>query len=237
MNEPADTHPRPASVLLAVAAVALIAVLLGGLVLAAGVIAPTYDSSIALGAAWFVLAGFALGRLVKTRPALRAVLRPTFLATAIAVGGLFAWTSLRDTTVNEQVVTGARPSAPAPNTAEPVTAPAGNVEVAAGRFRPRAHQGRGRAAVVELGSGQRKLTLTDFATDAGPDLRIYLVAGSVRDDGDVGDFVDLGALKGNKGNQQYEIPRSVDLSRHGTVVIWCRAFTVSFAQANLEATA
>jgi hypothetical protein len=46
--------------------------------------------------------------------------------------------------------------------------------------------------------------------------------------------VDLGALKGNKGNQQYALPRDLDLERFTTVVIWCRAFSVNFARAPLR---
>ena len=45
--------------------------------------------------------------------------------------------------------------------------------------------------------------------------------------------VDLGALKGNKGNQQYAIPAGTDLEQDWRVVVWCRAFTVSFTEAPL----
>jgi hypothetical protein len=50
---------------------------------------------------------------------------------------------------------------------------------------------------------------------------------------EVSDFVDLGGLKGNKGDEQYTLPSDLDLRRYGTVVIWCRAFTVLFARAPL----
>jgi hypothetical protein len=74
------------------------------------------------------------------------------------------------------------------------------------------------------------LTLTDFETDPGPDLRVYLVTG---DAGKLGDTVDLGALKGNRGNQQYAVARSIDTERYRTVVVWCRAFSVAFGSARL----
>lgn len=48
------------------------------------------------------------------------------------------------------------------------------------------------------------------------------------------DFIDLGPLKGNVGNQNYAIPESVDLKRHRTAVVWCRRFEVGFAAAVLE---
>jgi len=41
-------------------------------------------------------------------------------------------------------------------------------------------------------------------------------------------------LKGNIGNQQYELPGDVTVSRYSTVVIWCRAFSVLFARAPLQ---
>src|SRR3954452_25024136 len=50
---------------------------------------------------------------------------------------------------------------------------------------------------------------------------------------DVRHVVDLGALKGNQGDQQYNIPGRVDLERYSTAVIWCRAFSVLFARAPL----
>ena len=55
-----------------------------------------------------------------------------------------------------------------------------------------------------------------------------------RSEAEVDEFEDLGALKGNKGNQQYDLPRRVDLDRPHTVVIWCRAFSVNFARAPLS---
>ncbi len=84
-------------------------------------------------------------------------------------------------------------------------------------------------------AGAADLTFTGLDTDNGPDLRVYLVAGQVTNDADIGDFVDLGGLKGNKGTQQYSIPAGTDTERYATVVIWCRAFTVSFAKAELAA--
>jgi Electron transfer DM13 len=50
---------------------------------------------------------------------------------------------------------------------------------------------------------------------------------------DDGEYVSLGTLKGNLGNQVYPIPRSVDLSRLTSVTIWCARFDVSFGAAQL----
>ena len=47
------------------------------------------------------------------------------------------------------------------------------------------------------------------------------------------DFVNLGDLKGNIGNQNYDIPEGTDLSKYDTVIIWCKAFSVFFGGAEL----
>jgi len=206
-----------------------VAILLAGLWFFGGVVAPGYNSSIALGVAWFVAASLGIRFGLRGRRALKLPVQATFLATAVLVGAVFAWTTFRDVTVVEDVATGV-----ASSQAQGGGAGGDNVQLSSGQFVGLAHGASGTAAVVELGSGGRVLTFTDLDTDNGPDLRVYLVAGPVSGDGDVSDFVDLGGLKGNKGTQQYEIPAGTDTDRYSTVVIWCRAFTISFAKAELK---
>lgn len=224
---PATGPPRW---LTALAIPATVVALLLGLWFFGGVVAPGYAGSIALGAAWFVAASLAIRFGLRSRPGLRRPVQLTYLATAVLVAGIFAWTTFRDTTVVEAVATGV-----AASEARSGSSGAGNVELASGTFEGLAHGASGTAAVVELASGEHVLTLTDFETINGPDLRVYLVSGPVTGDGDVGDFVDLGGLKGNKGTQQYAIPTGTNTERYSTVVIWCRAFTVGFAKAALTA--
>ena len=80
------------------------------------------------------------------------------------------------------------------------------------------------------GTDQRFLRFENFSTDNGPDLRVYLTVSDAN--GDSGafddDFVDLGVLKGNIGDQNYEIPTDVDLSVYDTVVVWCVRFSTPF---------
>jgi Electron transfer DM13 len=101
-----------------------------------------------------------------------------------------------------------------------------------GTFESDAHPTSGRALVLGNGTDQRFLRLEDFATDNGPDLNVYLVDSST---GDVSDFIDLGDLSGNIGDQNYEIPAGVDLDRYDEVVIWCVRFGVGFGDARLVA--
>ncbi len=111
------------------------------------------------------------------------------------------------------------------------------MSVATGEFVGRSHPGTGQALELTDGSEQRFLRFENFETDNGPDLNVYLVAGSSAE-GDAGtfddDFVDLGDLKGNVGPQNYEIPVDVDLDRYSTVVVWCVRFGVAFTAADLS---
>jgi hypothetical protein len=222
-------------------ALGVLVALLGGLWIASGLIAPTYLTSIIFGVVWFLLASVILGKAVKRRPDLKWWVRGTFLATAVVASAAFAWTSLRDKTVNEKVAVGVPITAAAgppieadsPAAKKPPSKPKQNIALASGPFEV-ADEGsaEGKATVVSLaGSEKRVLTLTDFAVHNGPDLRVYLVTG---DGKDTSDHIDLGGLKGNKGNQQYDLPKDADIGNHRTVVIWCRAFSVAFARATLR---
>ncbi|MEZ5375345.1 MAG: DM13 domain-containing protein [Acidimicrobiales bacterium] len=80
-----------------------------------------------------------------------------------------------------------------------------------------------------LGDGDRIfLRFENFETDNGPDLNVYL-----RSSADPDDYLDLGDLKGNIGDQNYELPADIDLDRYDLVDIWCVRFGVSFGSAQL----
>lgn len=94
------------------------------------------------------------------------------------------------------------------------------------------HRGSGKATVYVLPDGKRVLRFEDFTVTNGPALSVYLVRSA---DGDVDSgYLDLGKLKGNKGNQNYEIPADIDLSAYQSVIIWCVPFRVTFATASLQ---
>jgi hypothetical protein len=117
---------------------------------------------------------------------------------------------------------------PAPATVERV--------LLTGLFEPRAHEGRGRVDVLDLGTGQRVLRFSDFETSDGPDLQVYLLGAADAantDDVDRAGFVTLGALKGNVGPQNYAIPADTDLKKYRAVSVWCRRFGVNFTTATL----
>ena len=235
----APAHPTPLAVRLA-AVVVVPAVLLSGLWLVSGRIASGYWTSIAFGVAWFVLASIVLGKLTKHRRDLRRFTRPAFALTAIAVSFAFYWTSIRETTVDEDVVAGVPasqamgPATSAPRGGEPTPAamPAMNVQLAAGAVEAVGHSAEGRVALVRVARGGHVLTLTAFDIDPGPMVEVRLVAGT---DDAAADHVLLGDLKGTRGDQQYRVPAGADLERYRRVVFWCVPFSQSLARADLRA--
>jgi hypothetical protein len=114
--------------------------------------------------------------------------------------------------------------------------PTGPVALASGSFSSRnRYTVTGTATVFELEDGTRTLRLEDFESTNGPDLFVYLTVADEADSDPAlgGEFVDLGVLRGNIGNQNYAVPEDVDLDRFDTVVIWCRRFSSSFGAADL----
>jgi hypothetical protein len=106
-----------------------------------------------------------------------------------------------------------------------------------GQFHGVAHETKGGATVYQLADGKRVLRFTNFETSNGPDVVVYLIAA-----GDAGDSdtvknaspILLGSLKGNMGDQNYDLPADVDLSKYRAVTVWCRRFNVNFATAPLS---
>jgi hypothetical protein len=212
------------------AAPATAAVVLTGLWVTGGAITNDFGVAMWLTAAWMGLCG-AVAALVALR--LRGLRWPVlggYLVTAAVAGAYLGSSVVFDDVVDERVATApAARSAPAGDRTVPR-----NVRLGSGRFESVRHPATGVATAIRLARGGRVLTLAGFEVDNGPDLRLYLVAGPARSEDEVRDFVDLGGLKGNRGDQQYALPRDLDLDRFSTVVVWCRAFSVLFARASLR---
>jgi hypothetical protein len=94
------------------------------------------------------------------------------------------------------------------------------------------HFGRGAARLIETEPGVFVVRLEDFEVRNGPDLYVYL---SPERDGYAEGAIELGRLKADKGNQNYAVPAGVDPADVGSVVIWCKQFSVLFAWARLGA--
>ena len=109
--------------------------------------------------------------------------------------------------------------------------------LAQGEFHNGAHDTRGTAAIYKLPDGKRVLRFSHFETSNGPDVNIYMVAAEDAMDNDAvtnSGFVSLGAIKGTKGDQNYDLPSDLDLNRYRAVTVWCKRFSVNFGTAPLK---
>ena len=91
------------------------------------------------------------------------------------------------------------------------------------------HNAEGITREITLEDGKQFIRFENFKVTNGPDLFVYLAT-----DKSASDFVDIGRLKANNGNQNYEVPEGTDLTKYDTVLIWCKAFSVLFGSADLK---
>lgn len=108
--------------------------------------------------------------------------------------------------------------------------------LAKGKFHGVAHETKGDVSISKLADGRRVLRFENFETSNGPDLRVLLVAANDTSDSaavKAAERLELASLKGNIGDQNYEIPADVDLGKYKSVTVWCNRFGVNFATAPL----
>jgi len=117
---------------------------------------------------------------------------------------------------------------------------ASETALASGTFHSVAHDTKGTASVYQLADGKRILRLTNFETSNGPDVHVYLVAANDASNSETvkkAGFLELGSLKGNIGDQNYDLPADADLAKYRAVTIWCKRFSVNFGTAPLNSSA
>ena len=91
------------------------------------------------------------------------------------------------------------------------------------------HNAEGLAMIIPLEDGSTILRLENFKSTNGPNVHVYLST-----DKTASNFIDLGRLKANNGNQNYNIPKGTDLAKYSMVLIWCKDFSVLFGSAELK---
>ena len=116
---------------------------------------------------------------------------------------------------------------------------AGAKTLETGTFHGKVHSTSGRATIYQEKDGKLVLRLTRFKTSNGPDVHVILIAGNdAEDDANFlksgTERVELGSLKGNEGDQNYEIPAGTDLEKYRTVSIYCERFDANFGAAPLK---
>jgi hypothetical protein len=107
-----------------------------------------------------------------------------------------------------------------------------------GRLEGKAHATSGRATIYATG-GRQYLRLSDFKTSNGPDVHVLLVGAddkSLEREMVIGDLdsIELGSLKGNQGDQNYDLPAGANLNKYQAVAIYCERFHAIFGVARLE---
>lgn len=111
--------------------------------------------------------------------------------------------------------------------------------VEAGAFHGKVHKTSGRATIYKEADGRLVLRLTNFKTSNGPDVHVVLIAAKDADDDanflkNSTEKLELGVLKGNEGDQNYDIPAGTDLDKFQTVSIYCERFNANFGAAPLK---
>ena len=159
--------------------------------------------------------------------------RSTLIILALIVIGV-AWYLFRperifiNQTVNEEF--------PAGTSAESVKSGDSATVLVSGNFHGVAHETKGVATIYELPGGKKVLRFSEFETSNGPDVQVYLVAADDANDSETvtnAGFIHIGALKGNIGDQNYDLPADVNLDKYKAVTVWCRRFGVNFGTAPL----
>lgn len=178
----------------------------------------------------------------------KKVLVPLSILVALGlVAGAFIfqpWKLFIDTEVQESIPTVEQTPeiAPEPTAAEPAPTQEIDTEpivLAQGSLISHEYETSGEVKILQLADGSRILRLENLATSDGPRVEVWLTDAPVIEgrDGwfvfDDGNYESLGAMKGNKGNQNYEIPEDSDLSDFSSMSLWCVTFAVSFGAAEL----
>ena len=150
------------------------------------------------------------------------------------------WALFTNTTVNESLPQTlpqptATPSAATPPTTSPTITPASPQTLGSGTFRSYEHSTSGTAKLIKLADGRLFVRLEDFNTSNGPDVKVWLTAAAVdrADKSRDSAYVDLGDLKANNGNQNYEVPPGTKVTTYKSVVVWCDRFSVAFGAASI----
>lgn len=124
-----------------------------------------------------------------------------------------------------------------PTTTTTEAVPEGPVLLSSSEWISLGHPGTGTVLLYRQPDGSHVVRFEDLAVSNGPDLLVILSASPLVDDRgaySATEYFSLGDLKGNKGNQNYEVPAEVNLDDYLTVAIWCRRFNYTFNAADLH---
>ncbi|MEV0645209.1 DM13 domain-containing protein [Phytomonospora sp. NPDC050363] len=185
-----------------------------------------------------------LSKLAR-KPIALGVAAVVIVALAFGLFWFQPWKLWTTNTVDEELPVAAAPSDSAATASDgttpdgPSTADDPTIAhlLAEGEFITHEHETTGTAQLFRQPDGKVVLALAGLKTSDGPDLRVWITDQAVEKDAwdvfDDGYYVELGELKGNKGDQLYEVPEGTDLTKITSVTVWCKRFSVSFGAALL----
>jgi hypothetical protein len=150
---------------------------------------------------------------------------PASLAFVVAVLPAFHQVTVQEAFPAAKSGRSAAPSA-APSTADRAAV------VASGELVGIDHSASGRVLLIRRDDGSYVVRLAGLDVEPGPDYHVHLVPGADRHG--PGGGVHLDRLRGNRGNQNYDVPADVEVQPPVTLLIWCRAFAVPIAAATLD---
>jgi hypothetical protein len=78
-------------------------------------------------------------------------------------------------------------------------------------------------------AGSKYVLLNPFESHSGPDLKVY-----ISKDINAKDYIRLGNLQATSGRQVYSVPSGTTIADFNYVHIWCQAYSVDFARAEVK---
>lgn len=125
----------------------------------------------------------------------------------------------------------------APEANEPFEAPSTTI-VRRGTFREvdLLRSAEGEVTIYQLGDLSRIMRIENFASTRAPDVHLVLTRNpDPTDPNGVGvDYIDLGPLRGNVGNQTYDVPSGVDFSRYPILALYSVPYDYVISTATLR---
>lgn len=184
-----------------------------------------------------------------------AAIAAVVIALGIALAVFKPWLLFVNTEVNDVIPSAAAPTSTAltdgatsatidaATSEQPASQPAdaGPKVVSQGEFVSHEHHTSGTVKVFELPDGTHQLALENLDTSNGPDVQVWFSKGPVVE-GLAGlttagqyEHLAIAPIKGNKGNQVYDLPADFRPADWPTLDLWCEDFSVSFGAAALSA--
>ena len=91
------------------------------------------------------------------------------------------------------------------------------------------HKTAGDVVVLKSAAGARVVLQSNFNFDGAPDPKVGFGTGGKYDR-----TSQLAPLASNKGEQVYDVPAALDLSRYDEIYIWCEKYSVPLGVAALK---